>query len=223
MQNMDQTEALMAMSSSAASLKQDGIEEGDFSRPMYKKDALYTRSVQSLAEFKKSENAEEFRRSQIDIPVEPSGVRRLGKVMLDILVEMTNFKLLIENKPFLLIVIANFFVFVGYFLPFIYIPIRGKELDISNIAMVLSVIGKYLKFQIILTTFSYFKGIVNIPSRIIFGIIADRKWITAFNINTMCFALLAVINFFYFLLNSLGFQVFYAIVFAIGMGSYLII
>jgi hypothetical protein len=147
MQNMDQTEALMAMSSSAASLKQDGIEEGDFSRPMYKKDALYTRSVQSLAEFKKSENAEEFRRSQISIPVEPSGVRRLGKVMLDILVEMTNFKLLIENKPFLLIVIANFFVFVGYFLPFIYIPIRGKELDMgSKVAMILSVIGKLFIF-----------------------------------------------------------------------------
>ena len=54
---------------------------------------------------------------------------------------MTNFRLLIENKPFLLIVIANFFVFVGYFLPFIYIPIRGKELEIGNIAMVLSVIG----------------------------------------------------------------------------------
>ena len=147
---MDQTEALMAMSSSAASLKQDGIEEGDFTRPMYKKDALYTRSVQSLAEFKKSENAEEFRRSQINIPVEPSGVRRLGKVMLDILVEMTNFKLLIENKPFLLIVIANFFVFVGYFLPFIYIPIRGKELDMgSKVAMILSVIGKFFSFYFI--------------------------------------------------------------------------
>ena len=65
-----------------------------------------------------------------------------------------------------------------------------------------------------------FEGIINIPSRIIFGIVADRKWISAFNINTMCFALLAVINFFYFIFNSFSFHVFYAIVFAIGMGLY---
>ena len=146
MQNMDQTAAVMAMASSAASLKQDGIEEADFSRPMYKKDALYTRSVQSLAEFKKSENAEEFRRSQISIPAagqDGSCYDRyhLVKVIADIVKEMSNFRLLVENKPFLLIVIANFFAFVGYFLPFIYIPIRGKELEIGNIAMVLSVIG----------------------------------------------------------------------------------
>jgi hypothetical protein len=66
-------------------------------------------------------------------------------------------------------------------------------------------------------------GGANIPARILFGIIADRKWITAFNINTICFALLAVINFFYFLLNSFFAQIFYAVVFAIGMGAYLCI
>ena len=67
---------------------------------------------------------------------------KLVKLMTDIFREMTNFKLLSTNKPFALIVAANFFVFVGYFLPFIYIPIRGRELDIKNIAIVLSVIGK---------------------------------------------------------------------------------
>ena len=147
MQNMDQTAAILAMASSAASLKQDGIEQEDFSRPMYKKDALYTRSIQGLAEFNKAETAEEFARSQISIPTaaeeDTSCYHRyhLVKVIVDIVKEMTNFRLLVENKSFLLIVIANFFVFVGYFLPFIYIPIRGRELEIKNISMVLSVIG----------------------------------------------------------------------------------
>ena len=64
-----------------------------------------------------------------------------------------------------------------------------------------------------------FIGIINIPSRIIFGIVADRKIMTAFNINTICFGLCAIINFFYFVLNNFGLQIVYAVVSAIGMGK----
>jgi hypothetical protein len=61
--------------------------------------------------------------------------------MVDIFREMTNFKLLFENKQFALVTIANFFAFVGFFIPYIYIPIRAKELDIKNSSGVLMVIG----------------------------------------------------------------------------------
>ena len=147
LQTVEQGKSVMEMASSAASLKQEGIEQGDFSRPMYKKDALYTRSIQELAEYKKTETVEEFTRSQISIPIKEENDNscynryHIVKVIVDIVKEMTNFKLLIQSKPFALVVIANFFVFVGYFIPFIYIPIRGGELNITNYSIILSVIG----------------------------------------------------------------------------------
>lgn len=140
---------LKEMTSSAASLKQEGIEPEDFARPMYNKDAMYTRSVQSLAEYKKAQNEEDYIRSNISIPAadDQSCCQRVHfcKVILDILKEMTNFKLLRQNKMFLLVTIANFFVFLGYFLPWIYIPRRAAELKIENYALILSIIGKIYK------------------------------------------------------------------------------
>jgi hypothetical protein len=68
--------------------------------------------------------------------------------MVDIFREMTNFKLLFENKQFALMTIANFFVFVGYMIPFLYIPIRAKEIKFEHAILVLSVIGKFHPLEI---------------------------------------------------------------------------
>ena len=104
---------------------------------------LYT-SNHELNDFKTTGTPQE----QVTIATNNSIYNRykLVKLMVDIFREMTNFKLLFQNKQFALITIANFFVFVGYMLPFIYIPIRGKELNIKNISMVLSVIGINIKY-----------------------------------------------------------------------------
>jgi hypothetical protein len=66
---------------------------------------------------------------------------KIYKIMVHITKDISNFKLLKQNRKFLLIAIANLFAFSGYFLPFIYIPIRAKELKIENISALLSVIG----------------------------------------------------------------------------------
>ena len=151
LQSVEQGKNIMEMASSAASLKKEGIEQGDFSRPMYKKDALYTRSIQELAEYKKNETVEEFTRSQISIPIKEEDDNscynryHIVKVMVDIVKEMTNFKLLVQNKSFALIVFANFLVFIGYLVPFIYIPQRSEQLNIANYALIFSTIGNYLK------------------------------------------------------------------------------
>lgn len=51
-----------------------------------------------------------------------------SNIFAKIFKEMTNFKILTKNIPFLLISISNFFLFFGYFIPFIYIPQRaGNE------------------------------------------------------------------------------------------------
>jgi hypothetical protein len=133
------------IASSALSLKEAGINEEDFSRPMYKKDAVYTGSVKNLQEFKAHhENEEEFARDNISIKLKENCCQRnpAYKVLVDIVKEMTDFKLLGQNKQFLLVTLANFFMFAGFFVPYIYIPIYAKELEIKNYPIIMSIIGK---------------------------------------------------------------------------------
>jgi len=187
------------MKSSKASLTGHTKEE-DFQRPLYKEDVFYTGSVTNLAEYQNAKDERDYVRSHISIPSDDGQKESsFGKVFMDILKEMSDFKLLRTNKQFLMIVLANFFVFIGYFSPFIYLPIRGKELKLSNPAFLISIIG-----------------IVNIPARMLFGAIADRKWISAFNLNTFSFILCAGINLVYFSLNNEWLQITYSVVFAIG-------
>ncbi len=112
---------------------------------MYKKDILYTGSVANLDEFKSHHsNVAEFTRSNISIAMEDENCLQRHpafKVVVDIVKQMTNFKLLGQNKQFLLVTIANFFAFTGFFIPFIYLPNYATELKIDNYAPILSVIG----------------------------------------------------------------------------------
>lgn len=67
----------------------------------------------------------------------------VSQIVIGILKEIVNVRLLKENLPFLLITLSNFFIFFVYFIPFIYIPIRAKELKIPNYPLLLSIIGKF--------------------------------------------------------------------------------
>jgi hypothetical protein len=60
---------------------------------------------------------------------------------------MINISLLKENMAFLLITLSGFFVFAGYFIPFLFIPRRAEELKISEYAWLLSIIGSFLLFD----------------------------------------------------------------------------
>ena len=127
---------MLSNASSNASLEQDHTKQEDS-----------IKNLESLIQVNKAECVEKFE-NQIRTPTKyregTSSYHQyhLVKVAIDILKEMTNFRLLVENKPFALMVVANFFVFIGYFVPFIYIPIRGRELEIQNITIVLSIIGR---------------------------------------------------------------------------------
>ena len=74
-----------------------------------------------------------------------------SQIVIEIMKEIINIRLLKENLAFLLIALSNFFIFFVYFIPFIYIPIRAKDLKIPNYPYLLSIIG-----------------IVNIPCRVKF-------------------------------------------------------
>ena len=88
-------------------------------------------------------------------------------MILGMLKEMTNVKLLGQNWRFLFITLSNLFVFTGYFLPFIFLTDIAKKNLIPNPALIISVIG-----------------IVNIPSRVLFGFLADARFVTPITLNT---------------------------------------
>jgi hypothetical protein len=55
-------------------------------------------------------------------------------------------------------------------------------------------------------------------SRIIFGIISDRKLVSAFNLNTISYIMVAVINLLMGSFKLLELQIVYAVFYGIGAG-----
>jgi len=123
------------------------------------------------------------------------------RLSVEIFKEMTNFSLLFSCPIFLMITLSNFFLFTGYFLPFIYLTRIAGENGMQNPSMLLSVIG-----------------IANIPFRMLFGWVADKRYMTPLNLNTLS-VLIATIPFFFYA-NILQYhtwgQYLFATCFAIG-------
>ena len=71
------------------------------------------------------------------------------QVSIEILKEMFDFKLLAQNKTFLLITLSNFFCFVGYFTPFLYLVKICKDFGSTGTqaSFLISIIGN-LRFYI---------------------------------------------------------------------------
>ena len=126
------------------------------------------------------------------------------QLSFDILKEMTNFSLLTQNAAFTLIVVSNFFLFSGFFLPYIYIRRIAKETT------------KMENSELLLVTI----GILNVPFRLFFGFVADRRYLTPLNLNTLC-VFIATVPFFIYkeiLSHSVWGQYVFASAFAIGSG-----
>lgn len=126
------------------------------------------------------------------------------RVSADVLKDMSNFKLVYENWDFSLIAISNFFVSLGYFTPFLYITKIAEENGVpaEQAAFLISVVG-----------------IVNIPARLAYGFLADRRFVSAVNLNTISSFIAMMALFFYFKLQfTFWSQVIFAVFFAIGLG-----
>lgn len=127
------------------------------------------------------------------------------RLSVEILREMTNFELLIQNFGFLLITLSNLFCFTGFFLPYIYLPSIAEQHNLmEKPAILLSIIG-----------------ILNIPFRLLYGIIADKRFMTPLNLNTLC-VLVATVPFFFYdtvLQYSVWGQYLFAVLFAIGIAG----
>ena len=127
------------------------------------------------------------------------------QLVIEIVKEMTNFSLLRENAAFALITISNFFTFTGFFLPYIYLTRVAKEKTEMDEA-------QYLLALI---------GFLNIPFRLLFGWVVDRRFITPLNLNTACVFVATVPFFFYkeVLSNYVWGQYTFAFFFAVGCGK----
>ena len=147
-------------------------------RPMSRKDIFYTGSIQQIQDDQESQELRNNRESLISF-----GRHRRGSVMtrsflivddvknnnkeapeekgndfLSSLMTMLNIKLLTDKK-FALIGVSNFFGFLGFYIPFVYLPsMATSKGDISSeeAAFLLSIIG-----------------ICNTVGRVITGLISD--------------------------------------------------
>jgi hypothetical protein len=82
-------------------------------------------------------------KSEMDLSKSSSCAKNCFSLSVNILKEMANMSLLKENLAFLLITLSGFFVFAGYFAPFLFIPRRAQELKINEYAWLLSIIGLF--------------------------------------------------------------------------------
>lgn len=127
------------------------------------------------------------------------------RITVGILKEMSDFSLLRHNLGFLLITLSNFFIFFGYFTPFLYITKIAEENGVSkeSASFLISIIG-----------------IVNIPARMAYGFVADRRIILPINLNTFSVIVGTVPLFLYFKLHlAYWSHVVFAVAFAIGIAG----
>jgi len=113
-------------------------------------------------------NVEIMSGSIVSLKKEEEKQKKKENVFLSLFKEMTDFTLLYTNWRFLLITLSNFFVFSGYFLPFLFVAKVAALNGLTNPSFVISIIG-----------------IVNIPGRIIFGLLADIPAISPLALNSV--------------------------------------
>lgn len=126
--------------------------------------------------------------------------------LVGIFKDIMNFRLLKDRPDILFITISNFFVAFGFFTPFLYITKIAQENGIPKelATLLISIIG-----------------IVNIPARLAYGFLADRRFISPVNLNSIAALIATIPLYFYFKLQvTFIFQVLFSIFFAIGTGNF---
>lgn len=120
----------------------------DASRPLYKKDALYTGSKQQLHRMSRTSlhNSNPYVASALNIPAAIEAEKKNDspfKAFADILVAMTDFSIL-KNKQMLLICIGNVFSMLGYYLPIMcLVSFAAEDMKVkqSHASLLMTVFG----------------------------------------------------------------------------------
>jgi hypothetical protein len=121
----------------------------DASRPLYKKDALYTGSTQKLSKLSRTSlsNSNPYMSSITNIPAATKEEKKKDstlKAFADILGAMTDFSIL-KNKQMLLICIGNIFSMLGYYLPIMCLvsfAVEDMNINQTHASFLLTIFGK---------------------------------------------------------------------------------
>ncbi len=126
----------------------------DASRPLYKKDALFTGSTQKLSRASRASihDSNPYISSITNIPAATKDEKKKDstfKAFADILAAMTDFSIL-KNKQMLLICIGNIFSMLGYYLPIMcLVSFATEDLSVNQTyaSFLLTIFGKEEKIN----------------------------------------------------------------------------
>jgi len=192
-------------------------------RPMSRADIFYTGSIRNLVEEEVEEeglksNHQSFislrRRSSIVLPrnsligvvVNEEAKEEEEQGILATLSSMTNMKLLGDPK-FLLICASNTFGFLGFYVPFVYLPsLADSQLDITSeqAALVLSVVG-----------------ISNTLGRIVSGWLSDFAFVDSLFVVNCSLVLSAICVFLFPFVNSYAMLLTVGALFGLAIAAYI--
>ena len=156
---------------------------------MSRKDVFYTQSLDNIPMYKSDPNM--YHKSitsiaEVDVAVAKSGEQCCGKDVWGTLSELMDFRLMLD-VVFVLFAVSNFLTSIGFVVPYIFVPERGKILGFtkSQSAWLISAIG-----------------ISNTVGRVIFGYIADFKCINRLMMYNVALVLCGLVS----ILSSLCFN-----------------
>ncbi|GAB1603166.1 monocarboxylate transporter 7-like isoform X2 [Argonauta hians] len=215
-QNRDGTKEYWHRSSefSVRANKELIVPKEDYARPLYRKDIFYSGSIVHIPQFQSQPDMTSYITSITTIPgVIPAETTSafwdyicIPKAAKDTLREMLDFSLLID-PAFGVICLANILVFLGYFVPFVFLRDRAtEELNISpsNAAFLLSIIG-----------------ITNTVGRVLTGFLADFRKVDSLFINNIALLVTGVATCLSYFCNDYATLCVYASVFGLFASAFI--
>ncbi|CAB3410252.1 unnamed protein product [Caenorhabditis bovis] len=222
------------------SIALSGVDPQEFNRPLNRQDIFYGGSITNLKEYKQEGNMANFRASTMSIPKSVIGqaashmsLNRAGSRLGDVGVieeepeldeyaddlpckclplaariafsEMIDVSLL-KDPIMLLLCVSNLLGMMGFYIPFMFLK------DLSESMKLDQDLAKYLVPII---------GITNTVGRIFFGWVADKKYMTALNINNLSLIICGVLTMVCPLLRTFPGQLFYAFFFGFIISAYI--
>ncbi|KAE9553175.1 hypothetical protein FO519_003614 [Halicephalobus sp. NKZ332] len=238
-------------SESVLSVALSGVDPKEFSRPMSRQDIFLQGSIRNLKEFKEEgNNFRQYRESQISIPAavvaqslstmsqagdiadlsSRMGGSRYSRItqglgfeeedvefyddskckfiplpIRNALSQMVDVNLL-KNPIMMLLCVSNIFGMLGFYIPFVFIIdlAKTREADQNSATLLVSIIG-----------------ITNTFGRVIFGWVADRRWVTALAITNFSLIFCGILTALCFFAVNYTLLVVYSCLFGFVVAAYI--
>ncbi|XP_050415563.1 monocarboxylate transporter 14 [Patella vulgata] len=151
------------------------VPKEDYKRPLYKKDIFYSGSVLNIPQFRSQVDMRSYIQSITTIPTEQHNESVFWKLLpipksaKDTMREMLDISLL-KDAGFMMLCLGNVFVFMGFYVPFVFLVDKAQlsGIEENKAAFLVSVIG-----------------ITNCFGRLLSGWLADRPNVSSLLVNNV--------------------------------------